>query len=181
MFRPLVLSSGLVLCGLVVACAQPAQPPGASPAVVEAAAPAPAATMLWTPAPDAQARAQAIGMGGMDMSPGAPHLHVHLDVFRDGTPVWVPGGIGAGPGFMAALHTHQALGVVHVEGGTGSSPTLGQLFSLWGVPLDGATVYVGGVKSTEAASLVFVDLMQIAVVFGTPPAVIPASYAGPWQ
>lgn len=138
---------------------------------------------LW-PAPagaDADAAIQAASLGEMDMSPGAPHLHVHLDVFKDGQPVVVPGGIGGGTKMMASLHTHGEAGVVHVEGGPNTPLKLAQFFTLWRVPLDGATAYVNGTPAPDPGAVLLVDQQQITVVFGTPPASIPSSYAGPWN
>ena len=94
------------------------------------------------------------------------HVHGHLDIFVDGSPILVPGGIGIditdpavqsgtdafGPVYggipesgcddpcISPLHTHGADGVVHIESPKKESYTLGQLFTEWGVPLDDSCV-----------------------------------------
>jgi hypothetical protein len=91
------------------------------------------------------------------------HTHVHLDVFVDGKPVQVPGGIGIdtkaqgvkeeptadGTGkdyqvtecpnpCLSELHTHDPDGILHSESAVANQKpaTLGQFFTEWGVRLD---------------------------------------------
>ena len=93
------------------------------------------------------------------------HVHAHLDIFVNGAPKLVPGGIGiriddpqvhSGPvnGYPAyggisepcstpcisPLHTHDATGVLHTESATEKDNTLGQLFTEWDVPLTATCV-----------------------------------------
>jgi hypothetical protein len=93
------------------------------------------------------------------------HVHAHLDIFVNGAPKLVPGGIGiriddpqvhSGPvnGYPAyggisepcstpcisPLHTHDATGVLHTESATENDNTLGQLFTEWDVPLTATCV-----------------------------------------
>ncbi len=67
----------------------------------------------------------------------AVHAHARLRVYVRSRQVSVPAGIGIHPdgggGSMAALHTHDDGGTIHVEGMR--SATLGQFFRIWGVPL----------------------------------------------
>jgi hypothetical protein len=63
------------------------------------------------------------------------HHHVQLHVYADGLLVSVPAGIGLGPGVAAGLHTHAPGGVIHIESTKPFSPTLGDFFAVWGVPL----------------------------------------------
>ena len=89
------------------------------------------------------------------------HVHAHLDVFVDGTPVVVPAGIGididdpavhtfdvdgekqyggikppcAKP-CISPLHTHDVSGTLHTESATKKNNTLGQFFTEWNVKLD---------------------------------------------
>ena len=141
------------------------------------------------------------------------HVHAHLDVFLNGEPVLVPAGIGididdpavhtgefnGGPTYggiercdqpcISPLHTHDVLGVIHIEAPKKTSFTLGQFFIEWGVTLDGSCV--GGYCSPETDVAVFVDGKQqsgdaadialsnyeeIAIVIGTPPSSIPGSF-----
>jgi hypothetical protein len=89
------------------------------------------------------------------------HVHAHLDIFVNGAPKLVPGGIGiriddpqvhSGPvnGYpsyggisepcatpcISPLHTHDVTGVIHTESATAKNNTLGQLFTEWDVRLD---------------------------------------------
>jgi hypothetical protein len=108
------------------------------------------------------------------------HIHAHLDVFYQGQPVTVPAKLGFAPDgvYIAPLHTHTPTGVLHLEGPTGSSYTLGQLFTVWGVALQGATALDNGVPVTDPATMVLKDHHEVVVMFGTPPARVPAEYNG---
>jgi hypothetical protein len=63
------------------------------------------------------------------------HHHAQLHVYADGLLVPVPSGIGLGPGVAAGLHTHAPGGVIHIESTKPFTPTLGDFFAVWGVPL----------------------------------------------
>jgi hypothetical protein len=66
------------------------------------------------------------------------HYHAHLDVLVAGAKVPVPAYLGfvvkgdkvAG---LAALHTHDASGVIHIENAVAAQFVLGQVFTEWGV------------------------------------------------
>jgi hypothetical protein len=92
---------------------------------------------------------------------------------------------------ISPLHTHDADGVIHVEAPAEGQFTLGQLFEEWAVRLDAScvdeycapdtpvAVYVDGQpQSGNPADIVIRDLQEIAIVIGTPPAVIPDSFSG---
>ena len=89
------------------------------------------------------------------------HVHAHLDVFLDRSPVTVPAGIGINindpavhtfvidgqPGYggisppckqacISPLHTHDVTGILHTESPTNVDNTLGEFFIEWGVTLD---------------------------------------------
>jgi hypothetical protein len=90
------------------------------------------------------------------------HVHAHLDVFVDGQPVEIPGGVGIeitdpavqsfGSGYggipeegceqpcISPLHTHDPDGVVHVEAPSEAQFTLGQFFVEMGIRLDESCV-----------------------------------------
>ena len=88
------------------------------------------------------------------------HVHAHLDVFFNGDPVTVPGGIGIdttnpavvsdveGVGLerecdkpcISPLHTHATDGVLHTETKTPQPNNLGQFFVEWDVKLDAGCV-----------------------------------------
>jgi hypothetical protein len=90
---------------------------------------------------------------------------------------------------ISPLHTHDPTGILHTESLQASPNVLGQFFTEWGVRLDGScvgaycepetpiVVYVDGEQYDEdPAEIELTDGRQIAVVIGTPPAQIPASY-----
>jgi hypothetical protein len=89
---------------------------------------------------------------------------------------------------ISPLHTHDATGILHTESGTLEPNTLGQFFTEWGVALSATCVgehcspatpiafYVNGVPWTQDPTLIeLADRNEIAVVIGTPPAVIPTT------
>jgi hypothetical protein len=108
------------------------------------------------------------------------HVHAHLDVFVNGSPVLVPGGIGidiTNPGVhtygsgdqaqyggivkacdkpcISPLHTHGPDGVLHTESKTPTPNKLGQFFTEWGVKLDANCV--GGYCAPTTSVLVYVN------------------------
>jgi hypothetical protein len=88
----------------------------------------------------------------------AYHIHAHLQVYVNGLPAALPGGIGIldpvveqsayGPFYTTAggcfywLHTHASDGVIHVESPTPRVYTLGDFFDEWRQPL-GSRVVAG--------------------------------------
>jgi hypothetical protein len=78
------------------------------------------------------------------------HIHAHLQVYVDGQPRQLPGGIGIiepvaeqtryGPVYAGSrcyywLHTHAADGIIHIESPIRTIFTLGQFFDEWRQPL----------------------------------------------
>jgi len=93
---------------------------------------------------------------------------------------------------ISPLHTHQPNGIVHVESPAKQDYKLGGFFAVWGVRLDAGCV--GGYCAPDAkigvfvkgkrydgnpADIVFEDHAEVAIVIGTPPAQIPATYGIP--
>jgi hypothetical protein len=89
---------------------------------------------------------------------------------------------------ISPLHTHDTTGILHTESPFRTNNTLGQFFTEWGVQLDDQCV--GGYCKPDAAIAVYIDgepyednpadiqltdLEEIAIVIGTPPAVIPGT------
>jgi hypothetical protein len=85
----------------------------------------------------------------------AYHIHAHLQVFVNGQPRALPGGIGLlgpvaqqtsfGPFYGAQtcyywLHTHASDGIVHIESPTHRIYTLGNFFDEWRQPLSSTQV-----------------------------------------
>jgi hypothetical protein len=109
------------------------------------------------------------------------HVHSHLDVFVNGTPVVVPAGIGididnpavrsgtapdGSPGYgnidppcaepcISPLHTHLEDGILHTESKTSKPNRLGQFFIQWDVRL--TPTCVGGFCKPTAPIAIYVD------------------------
>jgi hypothetical protein len=95
----------------------------------------------------------------------AYHIHAHLQVYVDGQPRSLPGGIGllapvvaqntpVGPFYGATqcyywLHTHTSDGIIHVESPTARIYTLGNFFDEWRQPL--SSVQVAGAHGNVTA------------------------------
>jgi hypothetical protein len=134
----------------------------------------------WPAPPDPLDRATAAGLEPETHEFLNFHVHAHLDVFLNGSPVEVPAGIGIditdpavhttpsdlGPTYggidppcaepcISPLHTHDWTGVLHTESAEDHPNTLGQFFTEWGVAL--TPECVGGYCSPEASIKVFVD------------------------
>jgi len=104
-------------------------------------------------------------------------VHAHLDVFVNGQPVTVPGGIGInikdravkkGPGpsyggisppcaavCISPLHTHGPDGILHTESKDPKPHRLGQFFTEWNVTL--TTSCVGGYCRPDASIQILVN------------------------
>jgi hypothetical protein len=168
MIAPALLLAGLVACQ--------------DPEVQEAdPAPEPASGGVPWPAPsDPLDRAKAAGLEPETHEFLDFHVHAHLDVFVNGSPVEVPAGIGInitdpavhttqsdlGPTYggidppcarpcISPLHTHDSTGILHTESAVNHPNTLGQFFKEWGVALTARCV--GGYCSPDASIQVFVD------------------------
>jgi hypothetical protein len=122
------------------------------------------------------------------------HIHAHLTVFVRGAPRQVPAGIGIAPpeeveetsagAFVAGgacftwIHTHAADGVVHIESPVARTYPLGDLFDVWGQPLDRGrvgpargrvTAYVDGrVFAGNPRAIPLLAHAQIQLDVGTP-------------
>lgn len=64
------------------------------------------------------------------------HYHAHVDVRINGQDVEVAGQIGIGKTTISPVHTHDTMGVVHIESFQDDVFTLGQFFTEWGVDLN---------------------------------------------
>ena len=202
----------LVLVSFLVALAGCSNSPD-----VQQAKPAPkpaSGGVPWPAPPDPLDRAVAAGLTPEAHEFLNYHVHAHLDVFVNGSPVEVPAGIGiniddpavhtvqtdAGPTYggidppcagpcISPLHTHAPDGVLHTESAADHLNTLGEFFTEWDVAL--TPECVGGYCSPDAtiqafvngkaftgdpASIELADQTEIAIVIGTPPAVIPSAF-----
>src|SRR5262249_52958269 len=83
--------------------------------------------------------------------PETYHVHAHLSIFLNGDQLIFPKQVGiprdgnGGDKCFYSLHTHDETGEIHVEAPAAATFTLGQLFDIWGQPLDAANVNIGGV------------------------------------
>ena len=116
------------------------------------------------------------------------HNHVHLDVFLDGRRTPVPNGMGQSETVFAGIHTHDTEGVIHLEADEDFGPTLGDVFSIWGVrfsdtcvgaycePDRPIAVYVNGDEMDDFVDYELKEHDQVAVVIGDPPEEIPDTF-----
>lgn len=146
-----------------------------------------------------KSRLAAIDVPALSEEGSALHTHQHLSIFVHGEEVLVPAGIGIHeqyPAFISPLHVHDESGIVHIESPTVETFTLGQLFDIWGVRLDGACIgayctddtntlrifvdgkaYLGGPRELELT-----PHAVIVITYGTDaelPSPIPSSYTFP--
>ena len=148
----------------------------------------------WNPGLDTLPdRLDAVGVHALTNEGQVLHIHQHLDIFVNGKKEPVPQGIGIYDGqFLTELHTHDALGIIHVESPVAKHFDLGQFFGVWGVRLTADcvggycrqvtpwTVYVNGQPyQGDPAELVLREHQEIAFVIGTPPKKIPSKYKFP--
>jgi hypothetical protein len=153
----------------------------------------------WGPGTDQlQQRLDALGLAALPAEGTVLHIHQHLDLFVDGKRVTVPAGIGIDPNqeFIAALHTHDPSGVLHVESDVPKTFTLGQMFGVWGVPL--SSTQLGGMRagggkqikawvngkplSGDPAKVDLASHQEFVIAYGTPaqmPKPVPSRYAFP--
>lgn len=128
------------------------------------------------------ARLDKIGIPFSNMEGTAFHIHPKLSVYAEGEPVEVPTDIGISYAerAMAALHTHDADGTVHVESPVVRDYTLGQFFDTWGVRLTKTCVggycagggkqleaFVDGKPAPDPRRVKLVDEQRIVVAYGT--------------
>lgn len=118
------------------------------------------------------------------------HFHSHLDVFYNGEAVKVPNNVGIDfdTRVISPLHTHYDSGIIHVEAEVDEPVTLGMFLTEWGVRNDANCIadicdaanirlFVNG-EEVKGPSRLFVITpnLQIALVLGTPPEIIPSTY-----
>jgi hypothetical protein len=142
-----------------------------------------------------QQRLRAIGLDPLTAEGQVLHIHQHLDLFVRGRRVTIPANVGidASGRYLAALHTHDSTGIMHVESPTAASYTLGQFFGVWGVRLDARCI--GGLCASGARRLrawvdgkpvagdptriILDEHQEIVLAYGTPkqaPRPLPKSY-----
>lgn len=131
-----------------------------------------------------RARLEALNIPFSNMEGTALHIHSRLRVSVSGRAVTVPADIGISytEQAMAALHTHDTEGTIHVESPVVRDYTLGEFFDVWGVLLtkrcigshcagngDQLRVFVDGDPATgNPRSVDLAEGQDIVVAFGTP-------------
>ena len=170
---------GWAICLLVLALAGCG---GSSKKTPVRAAPTPAKAAAPWPAPaDPMKLAEKAGLTPETHEFLLLHVHAHLDVFVNGSPVTVPAGIGINihdPGVhnakakdgstvygfidppcaqpcISPLHTHDVSGILHTEAKKNQFNNLGEFFTEWNVQLDDKCV--GGYCKPAAPISIYVD------------------------
>ena len=160
--------SVLALCLLVLAGCGSGSP---TPSAVAGQVP------TWTLPSDPMGLARQAGLTPDVREYGDYHVHAHLDVFVNGAPVVIPGGVGieiTDPAVeqfgtqiggipeegceqvcISPLHTHDVDGVIHVEAPSVAEFTLGQFFEEMAVRLDASCV--GDYCTPDTPIVVYVD------------------------
>lgn len=120
------------------------------------------------------------------------HIHALISIYYDGKRLALPKSIGLN-GCTYEIHTHDLSGVVHVESTVEKTFTVGQFFHVWGQPLSiNGVAGLNGIPhfyliendqitpyTSDPATIPFTWHREIAIVIGTPPAVLDRnSWAG---
>jgi len=120
------------------------------------------------------------------------HVHAKLEVYVDGQKTPVPNNIGVSGATVAALHTHDAEGIVHMEADNPFEVKLATFFEVWGVKFTDTQlggyqnegdktiqVFVNGQKVEKPASYVVKAKDKVVVGYGTAgsfPTTIPSDF-----
>jgi|SRR6185295_18475492 len=103
------------------------------------------------------------------------HVHVHLSIFLNGDQLIIPQHLGipkdasGNDKCFYLIHTHDQTGELHVESATPATFTLGQIFDIWGQPLDATNVNVGGIVGLPIAIFVVEDGATVATLYTDDP------------
>ena len=147
----------------------------------------------WTKPLNVQGGAESAGLAVGPVEGTARRFESHLDVFANGRPIPVTAGLGVDGKFLSEVRTRDDGVLVVASADPGKRFTLGQLFMEWAVRLEPGhlggftadeshplTAYVNGVEQTgDPAMIELLPHREMTLVYGTPPAKIPASYAFP--
>lgn len=112
-------------------------------------------------------------MDGLDCHPDVSEpldFVTHVSVFLDGQQISFPGQVGivaqpASTSCVYAVHTHNSSGKVHVKGSdVNATYTLGQLFAIWGEPLDPTNL--AGISSGKDVQVFVTDSGNVTAASG---------------
>jgi hypothetical protein len=146
--------AGVIAVSLLVAgCGHKSAAPAPAPRV-------PGAAPVWPAPADPLSLIVAAGLTPERKETLINHVHAHLDIYFNGTPVRVPAGVGINihdrgvhvgtlpdgtKGYggidlcqkpcISPLHTHDDSGVLHTESASFVPNSLGEFFTEWGVAL----------------------------------------------
>ena len=132
--RQLLIGGGVIVAVLVVAGLITAVVLNGKPsASVASASDSSASSASWAAPADVEAGVKAAGLRMLTAEGTALHIHQHLSVTVDGSPVVVPAemGIDVAQQRISPIHTHDESGIIHVESPTVQTFTLGQVFDEW--------------------------------------------------
>jgi hypothetical protein len=113
----------------------------------------------------------------------ATHYHAHISLYLDGNPkkVVIPQDIGIPPtGTVdSPIHTHDTLGIIHIESATKNyTAPLQDVFDIWGVRFDsrciggycgGVQMWVNGKPNTQLGAYVLHEHDAVTIVEGAQP------------
>jgi len=139
---------------------------------------------------------QAISAMGLPASSAtmvyATHFHVHITLYVDGRKTPIPSQVGIDPSTqtLAAIHTHDDTGIIHMEAGEKHfAPPLQDVFNVWGVRFNaqciggycgGVEMWVNGHPNTQLGSLTLHEHDVITIVEGKQPAGFKPDTTYPW-
>ena len=145
----------LVVAGTITAVVLHGKP---SASVASSSSPS-AGAAQWAAPADVESGVTAAGLQMLTAEGTALHIHQHLSVTVDGSPVVVPAelGIDVARQRISPIHTHDESGIIHVESPTVQTFTLGQVFDEWQQKLGPGQVGAYRDGSDGQTVTVFVD------------------------
>jgi hypothetical protein len=122
----------------------------------------------------------------------ATHFHAHVTLYVDGRQTPVPSQVGIDPSTqtLAAIHTHDDSGIIHMEAGEKHfAPPLQDVFNIWGVRFNsqciggycgGVEMWVNGKPNTQLGTYILHEHDVITIVEGTQPDGFKPDTTYPW-
>ena len=122
----------------------------------------------------------------------ATHFHVHITLYVDGRKTPIPSQVGIDPNTqtLAAIHTHDDTGIIHMEAGEKNfAPPLQDVFNVWGVRFNkdciggycgGVEMWVNGTPNAQLGTLTLENHQVITIVEGKQPSGFKPDTTYPW-